>query len=88
MNIIKLTVYFKFDVTFVAIMVWVCHNFTPVHILILSSDGVYHQGSWIFKSKLSILVEIVSNFALWSWVKPAGQCDTDAVAVIKSLYLH
>ena len=88
MGIKQLTVHFKADVTFVAIMIWGCLDHASVHKFVLCSDLVYHQGSWIFKSKVAVLVKSVNNFALRGWTKPAGQCDGDAVTIIKSLYPH
>ena len=88
MDIIRLTVHFKVDVTFVAIMIWGCQDHTSVHKLVLCSDLVYHQGSWIFKSKVTVLVESVFNFPRRGWAKPAGYHNRTVVAVIKSLYPH
>ena len=60
----KLTVYFEVDVTFVASKICGCLHHTSVHKLVFCSDLVYYQGSWIFKSKVPVLVESVYNFAL------------------------
>ena len=88
MDTTQLTVHFKVDVTRMAIRGFFCVHHTSVHKLVLCSDLVYHQGSWIFKFKVSVLVESVKNFAFWSWVKPGGHCNALAVAVIMSLYPH
>ena len=88
MDIIRLTVHFKVDVTFVASSIYGCLDHTSVHKLVLCSDLVYHQGSWIFKSKVTVLVESVFNFPRRGWAKLAGQRNRTAVAIIKSLYLH
>ena len=88
MDIITLTVYFEVDVTFHAISIWGCLDYTSVHKLVLYSDLVYHQGSWIFKFKMSVL-ERVFNFPRRGWAKPAGYRNRTVVAVIiKSLYPH
>ena len=88
MDIITLTVYFEVDVTFDAISIWGCLDYTSVHKLVLYSDLVYHQGSWIFKFKMSVL-ERVFNFPRRGWAKPAGYRNRTVVAVIiKSLYPH
>ena len=87
-DIIKLTVHFEVDATFVASRIHRCLHHTSVHKLVLRSDLVYHQGSWIFKSKVAVLVESDFNFARRGWIKPAGQLNRTAVAVIKSLYPH
>ena len=84
----KLTVHFEVDVTFVASSIWGCHHLTSVHKLVLYSDLLYHQGSWIFKFKVSVLVESVFDFARRGWAKLAGQLNRTAVAVTKSLYPH
>ena len=88
MDIIRLTVHFEVDVTFVANSIWACRDHTSVHKLVLCSDLVYHQGSWIFKRKVSVLVKSVFNFSLIGWPKPAGQRNRAAVALINSSYQH